>query len=139
MNRNDITDHVRHIMDRITAAYTAVERLRNSITDAVQRDPSKAVVYSDIQHDLSLPKLWSDLAGLYDIIERASDNLLPDHLERLTGKPAYNTTYVMPPIPMRDHDWCACIDGQEEDGPYGWGATEAEAIADLKEKLEDAA
>jgi hypothetical protein len=49
------------------------------------------------------------------------------------------TTYVNPPIPIRTSDWCACIDGQEEDGPYGWGATEADAIADLKEKLEDAA
>ena len=49
------------------------------------------------------------------------------------------TTYVHPPIPIRTSDWCACLDGQEEDGPYGWGATEAEAIADLQEKLEEEA
>jgi len=47
------------------------------------------------------------------------------------------TDFVFPPIPVRDHDWCAYIDGQEEDGPYGWGRTEAEAIRDLKEQLED--
>ena len=47
------------------------------------------------------------------------------------------TQYVYPPIPIRTHDWCACIEGHEEDGPYGWGATEAEAIADLRDKLED--
>jgi hypothetical protein len=47
------------------------------------------------------------------------------------------TTYVHPPIPIRISDWCACIEGQEEDGPYGWGATEAEAVADLQVWLED--
>jgi hypothetical protein len=49
------------------------------------------------------------------------------------------TTYVNPPIPIRTSDWCACIDGQEECGPYGWGRTEAEAIADLEDNLEGAA
>lgn len=43
------------------------------------------------------------------------------------------TSYVCPPIPMPQLDWSACMDGSEEDGPYGSGATEAEAIADLKE------
>jgi hypothetical protein len=47
------------------------------------------------------------------------------------------TTYVHPPIPIRTSDWCACEEGQEEYGPYGWGATEAEAIEDLQERLED--
>lgn len=47
------------------------------------------------------------------------------------------TTYVNPPIPVRTSDWCACLDGKEEDGPYGWGATEEEAVSDLKDKLED--
>lgn len=36
-----------------------------------------------------------------------------------------------PPIPMRDMDWAAYRDGDEETGKYGWGATEAEAIFDL--------
>jgi hypothetical protein len=47
------------------------------------------------------------------------------------------TSHVYPLIPVRTSDWCACIDGHEEDGPYGWGATEAEAIADLMERLDD--
>jgi hypothetical protein len=46
-----------------------------------------------------------------------------------------HTHYVFPPIPDRSWDWAAWIDGQEE-GPYGSGATEAEAIASLKELME---
>ena len=38
-----------------------------------------------------------------------------------------------PPIPIRDFDWCAHYEGQEEFGGYGWGRTEAEAIADFEE------
>lgn len=38
-----------------------------------------------------------------------------------------------------EHDFCAYIDGTEEDGPYGRGATEDAAIADLLSELEDAA
>jgi hypothetical protein len=41
------------------------------------------------------------------------------------------TSYVCPPIPTRSHDWCAHFDGEEEAGGYGYGATEAEAIADF--------
>lgn len=51
------------------------------------------------------------------------------------------TSHVYPPIPIRSHDWCAYVDGREEDGRYGWGTTEAEAIQDLQdtypEELED--
>ena len=46
------------------------------------------------------------------------------------------TSYLYPPIPLRDHDWCAYLDGREEDGPYGWGATEQAAIDDLLQELE---
>lgn len=46
------------------------------------------------------------------------------------------TSYVYPPIPWRQFDWCAFIDGEEEAGPYGWGPTEEDAIADLKAELE---
>jgi len=49
------------------------------------------------------------------------------------------TDYVNPPIPIRHFDWAAWIDGQEEHGPYGHGRTEAEAIAQLKEAIEEAA
>jgi hypothetical protein len=40
-------------------------------------------------------------------------------------------THVKPPIPRRDWDWCAFFDGEEEAGPYGWGATQFEAVLDL--------
>ena len=41
------------------------------------------------------------------------------------------TNFVYPPIPPREFDWCAYRDGTEEGGRYGYGATEAEAIAAL--------
>lgn len=41
------------------------------------------------------------------------------------------TSNVCPPIPYRGMDWCAFYDGTEETGNYGYGETEAEAIADL--------
>ncbi len=45
------------------------------------------------------------------------------------------TDLVYPPIPIRNHDWQACIEGKEEDGPYGYGTTEQEAIEDLTDQL----
>lgn len=50
------------------------------------------------------------------------------------------TEHVFPPIPDRRFDWSA-VDDDTYDGaedshcPIGRGATEAEAIADLKEQL----
>ena len=49
------------------------------------------------------------------------------------------TTFVYPPIPDRNFDWCA-IDGDtfccaECHSPVGYGATEQAAIADLLEKI----
>lgn len=41
------------------------------------------------------------------------------------------TSHVYPPIPCRQFDWCAYRDGEEEQGNYGWGHTEAAAIRDL--------
>ena len=41
------------------------------------------------------------------------------------------TSFVYPPIPVRNFDWCAYRDGTEETGRYGYGATEADAIAEL--------
>jgi hypothetical protein len=46
------------------------------------------------------------------------------------------TSHDYPPIPVRHLDWSAYLDGQEETGPYGHGATEQEAIDNLKEQLE---
>jgi hypothetical protein len=42
------------------------------------------------------------------------------------------TEYTYPPIPLRQFDWEACRDYWDEGDPIGYGATEAEAIADLK-------
>lgn len=36
---------------------------------------------------------------------------------------------------LNDLSYSACVEGYEEDGPYGRGATEAEAILDLKQEL----
>lgn len=50
--------------------------------------------------------------------------------------PAIRTSHECPPIPVRSMDWAAWTDGNEE-GPIGRGATEAEAVADLQEQLEE--
>lgn len=47
------------------------------------------------------------------------------------------TSHVMPPIPTKACDWCAYVDGEEERGPYGWGRTERDAIADLRDRLDE--
>jgi len=48
------------------------------------------------------------------------------------------TRYIYPPIPDRRYDWMAFYDSDgEEAGRYGYGATEAEAIADLTENHEE--
>ena len=60
------------------------------------------------------------------------------------------THCVCPPIPVRTMDWIAydadtydaSYEGEDENGHHwklsraGWGATEEEAIADLREQLE---
>lgn len=46
---------------------------------------------------------------------------------------------IAPPIPVRQWDWCAWRDGSLEDGPRGWGASSAEAVADLLEQEEELA
>lgn len=51
-----------------------------------------------------------------------------------TQRRQVTTTYQCPPIPIRSHDWMAYID--PESGPFGHGATEEEAVADLMEQLE---
>lgn len=51
--------------------------------------------------------------------------------------PKIVTDHIFPPIPIRTMDWCAFYDGEEEAGGYGYGATEAEAIADFIENHKD--
>ena len=47
------------------------------------------------------------------------------------------TTCICPPIPVRQFDWCAFYDGEEEAGNYGYGATEAEAIQDFIDNCQE--
>jgi hypothetical protein len=49
-----------------------------------------------------------------------------------------NTQHVYPPIPVRKYDWCATFDGYEPGDLIGEGATEAEAIADLRTQAAEA-
>lgn len=42
--------------------------------------------------------------------------------------------YEHPPIPDRRCDWRAYRPGDEENGPFGWGATRREAVRDLRER-----
>jgi len=45
---------------------------------------------------------------------------------------------VYPPIPLRNFDYRAHVEGyDEETGICGWGATPEAAIADLKLQIED--
>lgn len=44
------------------------------------------------------------------------------------------TDFVYPPIPIRDKDWRAYIEGEEETGRYGWGKTEESAVLDFVEQ-----
>jgi len=46
------------------------------------------------------------------------------------------THYDPPPIPVRQMDWTAVSSNYDAGDPIGYGATEAEAIADLRERLE---
>lgn len=48
------------------------------------------------------------------------------------------TDFVYPPIPSRNFDWAAWLDGHEE-GPVGYGRTEAEAVRNLREQMEEEA
>lgn len=43
---------------------------------------------------------------------------------------------INPPIPTRVFDWVAWIDGSEEEGPYGFGASKKEALDDLDHNME---
>jgi len=50
----------------------------------------------------------------------------------LSGKDII-TVWCHPPIPVRDYDWCAYHEGDEEiAGRYGWGKSEMEALDDMR-------
>lgn len=48
-----------------------------------------------------------------------------------------NVSYDPPPIPVRGSDWNAVVDGREEYGPVGYGATKMAAVQNLLDQLED--
>lgn len=48
-----------------------------------------------------------------------------------------HVNFLYPPIPIRTLDWCACVDGREEAGPCGYGATRDEAVTELFELLDE--
>jgi len=62
--------------------------------------------------------------------ERAEQEFFEKH-----GK--IKTSHDCPPIPDRSFDWSAVTDNYDLGHPIGHGATEAEAIADLKQQLEE--
>ena len=56
--------------------------------------------------------------------------------------PKIITNFDYPPIPVRSFDWSAHLDSYDGAPDAGWqpvghGSTEAEAIADLQEKIAD--
>jgi hypothetical protein len=53
-------------------------------------------------------------------------------------RPRIVTSNIFPPIPQRQFDWIATLDDYEPGAPQGFGRTEEEAIADLREILADA-
>lgn len=53
----------------------------------------------------------------------------PTHLVRYS--------HIFPPIPIREYDVMAYLDGYEEDGIKGWGETEAIALKDLKTQWDE--
>ena len=56
---------------------------------------------------------------------------------RLERREGIRTDFWMKPIPLRQFDWSAVTDDYEPGHPIGYGKTEAEAISDLKEQLEE--
>ena len=83
---------------------------------------------------------------LPDAPKRTEADALRERVERRHGV-KIRTSFDYPPIPVRSSDWSAVTDDYEawpdgEDGwttshPCGRGATEAEAIADLAEQLDE--
>jgi hypothetical protein len=47
------------------------------------------------------------------------------------------TSFWLKPIPLRIYDWEATTSNYEPGHPIGFGATEADAIADLLEQIEE--
>jgi hypothetical protein len=57
-------------------------------------------------------------------------------IDRRQPAPNIITRNIYPPIPDRRFDWSAVTDDYDLGSPIGYGATEAQAVADLVEQLE---
>ncbi len=72
--------------------------------------------------------------------QAASLLMLMDKLEEAMGinppKHKIQTRHIFPPIPIRNFDWSATFGNYEPGQPIGHGATEQEAIEDLKAQVE---
>jgi hypothetical protein len=55
----------------------------------------------------------------------------------VTSSHTVRTSFWLKPIPIRFYDWEAVLDNYEAGHPIGFGATEADAIADLNEQIEE--
>ena len=92
--------------------------------------------YIDLMHRSShAAPTPAEVDGIWHIIMAETMELR--EIERAQSGPNIRTTYDPKPIPDRRYDWTA-IDADTYDGlgcPIGYGLTEADAIADLKEKL----
>jgi hypothetical protein len=53
------------------------------------------------------------------------------------SEPKIITEHWPKPIPIRGFDWTAITEDYDDTHPIGHGKTEADAIADLLEQLED--
>jgi hypothetical protein len=70
----------------------------------------------------------------------AKGALKPDGTRAMPVKYVRNIhlTFEQPPIPLRDWDWRAMHDGDDEEpSRHGWGRTPEAALADLKQRDED--
>lgn len=60
---------------------------------------------------------------------------------RTADRGKVNVSFIYPPIPLRQFDWCAYFDNDEpnDEGQMmmGYGRTEIEAIDDLLQHVED--
>jgi hypothetical protein len=54
-----------------------------------------------------------------------------------TTKKKIVTKYDPKPIPVRNFDWVAWFDDEEEKGEYGYGKTELEAVSELLDEYSE--
>lgn len=89
----------------------------------------------DPQHDD--PELETDIGRCPECEGKGCRELFIADAEAKIGE-KIKTHFEYPPIPVRDHDWCAVTDNYDGEGsPIGWGRTEEAAIEDLIAEIED--